>query len=118
MISIELRKIIIENHKKGIKPKETSKILGISISTIYKLIKRFQQTGKIEASYPGRQPKITPEQVLDIEKLVIKQPDITIDEIIQTLNLPIKKSQVSNILRRLGFRFKKEAEIRKRTKTY
>jgi len=43
---------------------------------------------------------------------------VIIDEIIQTLNLPIKKSQVSNILRKLGFRFKKEAEIRKRTKTY
>ena len=118
MIPIELRKIIIENHKKGIKPEETSKVLGVGISTIYKLVKRFQQTGKIEASYPGRQPKITPEQISDIEKLVIKQPDITIDEIIQTLNLPIKKSQVSNILRKLGFRFKKEAEIRKRTKTY
>ena len=87
-------------------------MLGVGISTIYKLVKRFQQTGKIEASYPGRQPKITPEQISDIEKLVI------IDEIIQTLNLPIKKSQVSNILGKLGFRFKKEAEIRKRTKTY
>ena len=95
-----------------------SQVLGVGVSTIYKLIKRFQQTGKIEASYPGRQPKITPEQISDMEKLVIKQPDITIDEIIQTLNLPIKKSQVSNILRKLGFRFKKKAEICKRTKTY
>lgn len=117
MIPVELRKIIIENHKKGIKPEETSKVLGVGTSTIYKLIKKYKQTGKIEASYPGRQPKITAQQISDMEKLVIKQPDITIDEIIQKLNLPIKKSQVSNILRKLGFRFKKETEIRKRTKT-
>lgn len=118
MISMELRKIIIKNDEKGIKAEETSKVLGIGLSTVYKLIKKYKETGSIEASYPGRQPKITEKNIEDMEKLVTEQPDVTIDEIIEKLNLPIKKSQVSNILRKLGFNFKKEADTRRRTKAY
>lgn len=117
MISMELRKIIINNNEKGIKAEETSRVLGIGLSTVYGLIKRYKETGSIEASYPGRQPKITKEQISDMEKLVTEQPDVTIEEIINKLNLPIKKSQVSNILRKMGFNFKKETGICKRTKT-
>ena len=118
MISIELRKIVIENNQKGIKAEETSRVLGVGLSTVYKLIKRYKEKGSIEASYQGRQPKVTQKDIEDMEKLVTEEPDITINEIIEKLNLPIKKSQVSNILRRLGFNFKKEADTRRRTKAY
>lgn len=107
MISMELRKIIIENYKKGIEVKETVRVLGISKSCVYNLIKKYKNTGSIEANYTGRQPIVTKEQTDAIEKAVIEQPDITLEELIEKLNLPIKKSQVSNILRKQGFRFKK-----------
>jgi len=116
MIPIELRKIIIENYKKVIKASETSRVLEGGLSTVYKLIKRYKETGNVEASYLVRQPKITEKHISDIEKLVIEQPDVTIEEIIEKLNLPIKKSQISNILRKLGLNFKKEASTSKRTK--
>jgi len=52
---------------------------------VYKLIKRYKETGNIEASYPGRQPKVTEKNISDIEELVIEQADITIDKIIEKL---------------------------------
>ena len=42
--------------------------------------------------------KITKEQRKAMIKLVKEKPDITINEIIEELNLPINKSRVSKIL--------------------
>ncbi len=108
MIAVEIRKKIVEAYEKGIKAKEISHVLGVGLSTVYSMIERNKRTGSLEASYPGRQPKITKKQIEEMKKLVNKQPDITLEEIIEKLNLPIKKSQVNNILHKLGFSFKKK----------
>lgn len=52
-----------------------------------------------------------------MRQLVESTPDITLEEIRETLGLRMKKSQISSILRnKLGFRFKKDG-TRQRTET-
>lgn len=107
MIPIEVRKIIVVSHENEVSVNEICRITGVSRSGVYGILKKYRETGSIEANYPGRQPKITKEQIEAIEKTVPEKPDITLHEIIEELNLPIAKSQVSNILRKKKFRFKK-----------
>ena len=71
---------------------------------------------------PSRQPTVDYE-TLSIEEqkeaiihAVEEQPEITLEEIIKKLNLPIKKSRGSTILLEEKMFFKKEAGSRKRTK--
>lgn len=107
MIPVEVRKIIVANYEEGISVKEICHIMRVSKSAVYSILKKYRETGSVEAHYPGRQPRITEEQIEAIEKTVLEQPDITLQEIIEKLNLPIAKSQLSNILIKKKFRFKK-----------
>lgn len=61
----------------------------------------------IEPRYRGRASKITPEQHEAMLKLVEEKPDVTLEEIREQLDLPIQKSQISNLLHKAGYRFKK-----------
>ena len=40
-------------------------------------------------------------------KLVEEKPDVTLEEMREQLDLPIKKSQISNLLHKAGYHFKK-----------
>lgn len=116
MVPIEIRKLIIANKEAKVKNKEISRILHVSVSAICDINAKYKQRGTLEGNYPGRQSKITPEQKQAMFELVEQQPDITIEEIIETLKLPIKKSRVSKILNDNKIFFKKEGDTRKRTK--
>ncbi|MDE6539261.1 MAG: hypothetical protein K2K66_03645 [Ruminococcus sp.] len=98
MIPVEVRKIIVESRIKEISAEEIRKVTGVSISAINSIIRNYMERGTLEGNYPGRQPIITKEQKKAMIKLVRDRPDITINEIIEELNLPIKKSRVSEIL--------------------
>lgn len=98
MIPVEVRKIIIEDREAGITVKEISRVLNVSESAIYSITKKYKERGNLNGKYPGRQPTITKKQRKAMIKLVKERPDITINEIIEELNLPIKKSRVSKIL--------------------
>lgn len=107
MISMELRKLIIANAKDGIKVNEISRILRVGKSTIWRILKQERETGNIEPRYRGRQSTITPEQHEAMLKLVEKKSDVTLEEIRTQLNLPIKKSQINNLLHKAGYHLKK-----------
>lgn len=116
MIPIEIRKLIIANKEEGMKNEEISRIFKVSVSAICSITKKYKERGTLNGNYPGRQPKITKDQKQEMFELVKRQPDITIEEIIEALNLPIKKSRVSIILNDNKIFFKKEGSTRKRTK--
>ena len=98
MVPVEVRKIIVESRAKGIPAEEIRKVTGVSLSAINNIVTNYKKRGTLEGNYPGRQPKITKEQRKAMIKLVKERPDITINEIIEELHLPIKKSRVSKIL--------------------
>ena len=115
MIPVEVRKIIIADREAGITVKEISRVLNVSESAIYSITKKYKERGNLNGKYPGRKPKITNEQKVQIIELVKEKQDITLEEIIEELELPIKKSRVSKILLEEKMFFKKEAGTRSRT---
>lgn len=63
MIPLEVRKIIVVSYENEVSVNEICRVTGV-----YGILKKYRETGSIEANYPGRQPKITKEQIEAIEK--------------------------------------------------
>jgi transposase len=100
-LSKDLRERIIIKHKKGKKPIEIQSELEIkSLTTVCEIIKRYNETGSIEPRplNNGRPPKMTPQNIEDLKRAVIAQPDITLEELKEQLNLPICISRICRIL--------------------
>ena len=90
---------------------------SIELHGFRNIVKNYKERGTLEGNYPGRQPKITKEQRKAMIKLVKERPDITINEIIEELQLPIKKSRVSKILLEEKMYLKKSKFVQQNGKT-
>ena len=99
--------MIVANAKAGIRVDEISRVLQVGKSTIWRILKQEREIGNIEPRYRGRKSKITPEQHEAMLKLVEEKPDATLEEMREQLDLPIKKSQISNLLHKTVYHFKK-----------
>ena len=100
-LSKDLRERIIIKHKKGKTPVQIQSDLEIkSLSTVCGIIKRYKETGSIEPSplNNGRPPKMTAENTTALKNAVLAQPDITLEELKEQLNLPICISRICRIL--------------------
>ena len=107
-ISNEKRELIVSAKKRGEKNKGIALWLEISESSVKRVWRLYRATKSIKPKKPpGKKPLITPAQIERIKNAVKAQPDITLEELIATLNLPIKKSRLSVILIGLGLSFKK-----------
>jgi len=104
----EIREQIIAAKLRGEKV-ETIKIwYSVSKRTIDRIWSRYQKTGNCLAkTHKGRKSKITPELEGNIRTAIAANNDITLEELIEKLNLPIKKSQLSRLLISWGLTFKK-----------
>ena len=100
-LSKDLRERVIIKYKKGKTPTQTQSDLEIkSLSTVCDIIKLYNETGSIEPRplNNGRPPKMTPQNTEDLKNAVLAQPDITLEELKEQLNLPICISQICRIL--------------------
>ena len=116
-LSKDLRERIIKKYEKGISPLQIQTELEIkSLSTVCGIIKLYNETGSI-APRPlnnGRPPKMTAQNKEDLKNAVLKQPDITLEELKEELNLPISISRICRILNNdLKLPYKKNAIPRK-----
>lgn len=110
MIHIEVRKKIIEARQKGLLIKEIAKAYSVSVSAVDCLLRLERETGNItpKTYLRGRRPSLDNGQLEQMRELIILKPDITLEEIRETLGLSIKKSAISKIINdKLGFRYKK-----------
>ena len=75
------------------------------------LWKERARTGSYETrtQLRGRKPILTEKQHQDILELVQKQPDITMKEIIESLNLPVGSKAVRRFLIKQGYTYKKKS---------
>lgn len=100
-LSRDLRERVIIKHEKGIKALQIQKELEIkSLSTVCDIIKLYNETGGIEPRplKNGRPPKMTAQNIEALKAAVLKQPDITLEELKEQLNLPICISRICRIL--------------------
>ena len=110
MVSKEKRELIISNLEQGMSIPEAGRIFGVHRATVWRLQQRYRETQSVESDSRncGRTGELDEAGLERMRKLVESQPDITLEEIRETMGLRMKKSQISAILRnKLGFRFKK-----------
>ena len=111
-ISNEKRALIIAAKKRGEKEEDIAKWLDISKSSVGKIWKLYHDTGSyLPTPYPGRKPILNDEKWEEIKTLIANDPDKTLDEIIEELVLPIRKSRLSVLLIEAGYSFKKRQLI-------
>ncbi len=73
-------------------------------------MRRYRGTGSYEPLplNNGRKSNLTGEQLEQVRQMITQRPDITINELIQELSLPIKEAGLGKIVRnKLGFVYKK-----------
>ena len=119
MLHNEARKLIPEGYDKGISVKELAKCFSVNTCSIYRLLKRRNEsrnesrneTGSYETqtNLRGKKPKLSDTDHQHILSLLEKQPDITCLEIIETLNLPVSIDTVWRFLQKAGYRRKKKS---------
>jgi transposase len=113
-ISNEKRELIIEAKQRGEKEGVIAVWLKISKRSVGTIWKLFRDTSCFQpARYPGRKSRLSDEKIDGICSAVNENPDITLNELIERLSLPIKKSQLSKLLIKLGFSYKKRLSTRK-----
>lgn len=105
----EIRKLIIEAKQRKEKDSDIAKWLNISESSVTVIWRLFKTTNNIEPKrYPGAKSIFTDEMKMRVKQLIKEEPDMTLEEIIDKLNLPIKKSRLSQWLNEAGFQYKKK----------
>ena len=111
-ISNEVRKLIIRAKNNGYSVKEITEIFDVKKTAVYDLFKKTDETGSYESrpNAGGRKPALSPEQLSDITKRINEQPDVTLQELIDELSLPVCVSALCRTVNnKLGFCFKKNA---------
>ena len=89
---------------------------GMKVSEISRVMRIYEQTGSLEANYEpsGRKCELDEAGLETLKQLVIEHPDITLEGIRERMQLSIKKSEISNILRnKLGFTLKKDGSCQR-----
>ena len=107
-IPVEDREKIIKHKANGESVKNIAKWLMIGSSTVYQILALHKKTGSIKPKpYKGNNHKITATQDTKICQTIKKTPDITLNELITTLNLKVTESGLSKHLKKTGFTYKK-----------
>jgi transposase len=113
-ISNEKRELIIEAKRRGEKEEAIAIWLKISQRSVGAIWKRFKDTGCfLPVKYTGRRSCLNDEKIDEIRSVIKENPDITLNELIERLLLPIKKSRLSKLLIGLGFSYKKRLFTRR-----
>ena len=111
MLHNEARKLLIQALERSHNVREVARNYSVNRSTVYRLKKRLDETGSIETRtyLRGRKLALTPEEVENINQLVKTRPDITMQEIIETLHLTVSNETVRKTVRQLGYHRKKKS---------
>ena len=118
-LSSDLRKRIIDAKLRGDTEDKIAVEKEINKSTVTKLWSLYRKTGSYEArpNPNGRKPALSSLQLEQIVQKIHNQPDITLRELIDELNLPVCVSALCRTINnKLKLSFKKNS-LSQRTKT-
>jgi len=111
MLHNEARELLAEAYEKTGNAKEAAECFAVDISTVYRLNRQKKKTGsvKLGTNKRGRKPSLSPEDLLNIDKAIREQTDITIDEIIEKLNLYVTNETVRKAVIKMRYVYKKKS---------
>ena len=111
-ISKDMRAAIIAAKERNEPVAQIKKWLNVSDSTISRIWNRFLKTGcYLPTPYTGRKSDITPEMDNQIKEKITETPDITLEELIEALEINLTISGLSRRLAKMGLTYKKRRSI-------
>lgn len=110
MLHNEARNLLVEAYEKTHDAKGIALAYGISVPSVYRLAEQKAKTGSVDlrVSKRGRKSILAQEDLENIARTVDEQPDITLAEIVEKLNLPVGIETVRRRLQAMGYRRKKK----------
>ena len=111
MISTEVRELMVKAYEKSHNAKEVARKFSVDNSTVYAYVRKKRETGSVavQTSRRGRKPILNQQQLDDIYAAIIEQPDITIHELKEKLDLPVSEENIREKVVQLGFVYKKKS---------
>ena len=110
MLHNEARKLLVEAYEKTHDAKGIALAYGVSVPTVYRLAEQKTKTGNVDlrVSERGRKRVLGQEALEKIAKTIDTRPDITLAEIVETLELPVGIETVRRAIQAMGYRRKKK----------
>lgn len=92
ILSEDSRERLVAAYEKMKDISTVAMMFGVAESTVYRLAAQKRKTGSLalQTHKRGVKPKLTPQMLEQIKKKVEEVPDITLQELIDELNLPVK----------------------------
>ena len=111
MLHNEARNLLVQAYEQTHDAQTVAKCFQVSTSTVYRLSGQMKKTGSVDlqTSQRGRKAALTEENLHEIDQLIIAQPDITIDEIIEKLGVTVSNETMRKAVIRLGYVYKKKS---------
>jgi len=108
-LSNEKRADIVKHMQAGESKENIAKWMFITVRTINRVWKRYQDTGNSDAlpNRGGRKPLVTEETMGEVVLKIKEIPDITLRELIETFELALSESALCRRLNKLDLTFKK-----------
>ena len=111
MLSTEVRELMVKAYEKSHNATEVARNFSVSRTTVYEHVKRMRETGTVavQTDKRGRKPILNQQQLNEIADTIINQPDITIREIKEKLDLPVSEENIWEKVIQMGFVYKKKS---------
>lgn len=115
-ITNENRRLIVAARERGEKPEIIAIWFSVAVSSVYNILALHKKTKDITPKpFPGRPSRLTTEDLDKIRQTIQEKNDITLEELIDELDLPIKKTRLSEIINGMNLPFKKNASPKRST---
>jgi len=113
--SEDIRTLAVRNVMEGkYSIPQVAEMTGYSIATIYNWVSIYKKEKRLTAKPAGHRKPIFSQSEHEQVKIMIQQkPDITLVEIRERLNKKCCLDAVHNMMKRLGFTFKKNSKIKR-----
>jgi len=111
MLSNETRRRLVEGFARLHDATIIAQAYGVKEWEVYHLAKQMRETGSVDlrTNQRGRKPKLSSQDLESVDEAIQEQPDITLGELIERLELNISESRLGRIVReKLGYSLKKK----------
>lgn len=110
MLHNEARNLLVKAYEKTHDAKGVAMAYGVSVPTVYRLAEQKSKTGSVDlrVSERGRKHVLGQEAKEKIAQMIDGQPDITLAEIVEKLELPVSIETVRRAIQAMGYRRKKK----------
>lgn len=106
----EARRLLVEAYERSHDAKSIAAAYGVSVPTVYRLAEQKTKTGSVDlrTGQRGRKRILGEKELSKIARAIEHQPDITLAELVEQLELKAGIETVRRAIQEMGYRRKKK----------